>query len=152
MALVGLILASAKTLGSEIGLLYLFFIVLGSVAGATVFPYSVVVSRWFNRKRGLALGFMMLGMGIGAMAVPPIAQRVDRNFRLEIGICAEWLRDVVDYTSGAELLLRGDPRDKGLAPDGVAADDTPASGTASLRNAESGLSWQETWHRPEFWT
>jgi len=50
------------------------------------------------------------------------------------------------------LLLRGDPRDKGLAPDGVAADDTPASGTASLRNAESGLSWQETWHRPEFWT
>src|SRR6266404_3294665 len=35
---------------------------------------------------------------------------------------------------------------------GVAVDDAPASRTTSIQNAGSGLSWQETWHRPEFWT
>ena len=39
-------------------------------AGPSPLSYGVVISHWFNRRRGLALGLMGLGIGIGAFAVP----------------------------------------------------------------------------------
>jgi len=63
-AIFGLILVSSKMLGAQIGFFYVFFAALGVVAGCTSpVAHSVVVSHWFNRHRGVALGFMMLGMG-----------------------------------------------------------------------------------------
>ena len=71
--LLGLTLIGAKLVGSGIAARYVFFIALG-VATATVLPYAVVISHWFNRKRGMAMGLMMLGTGTGAIVVPPLAQ------------------------------------------------------------------------------
>ena len=44
--------------------------------GTSAVPYGVVVSHWFNRRRGLALGCMMLGAGVGGIVVPLLAQRL----------------------------------------------------------------------------
>jgi MFS family permease len=53
-ALLGLVLVCARFLGAGIAGPYAFFVVLGLVAGSVVFPYGVMISHWFNRKRGLA--------------------------------------------------------------------------------------------------
>jgi hypothetical protein len=37
-------------------------------------PYGNVVPRWFDRRRGLSLGQMMLGIGSGAMIMPFLAR------------------------------------------------------------------------------
>jgi MFS family permease len=37
-------------------------------------PYAKVVSLWFDRRRGLALGVTMTGIGIGAGLVPQVAR------------------------------------------------------------------------------
>lgn len=42
--------------------------------GTTQLPYARVVCGWFVRQRGLALAVMMLGVGLGAVAVPPLTQ------------------------------------------------------------------------------
>src|SRR5438874_643657 len=54
---------------------------LGLIGSSTSpVPYGVVVSRWFNRRRGLALGFMMLGVGTGGIMAPLLAQRLIATF------------------------------------------------------------------------
>jgi len=77
LGILGLVLMSAEATGSKLWQLYIFYALLGAVSSATTsLPYGVVVSRWFNRRRGLALGLTMSGMGVGAMVVPLLAQLV----------------------------------------------------------------------------
>lgn len=47
-----------------------------SIAGAIQTPlgYTKAISAWFDRRRGLALGLAMAGVGIGGMIVPQVAQ------------------------------------------------------------------------------
>lgn len=75
LASLGIILLSAQAIGTTIWQLYFFYIALGAVSCATTaLPYSLAVSGWFDRRRGLALGLMMGGLGAGAIVVPPVAQ------------------------------------------------------------------------------
>jgi MFS family permease len=55
--------------------LYAAFGVFGA-AGASAFyaPLSATVTRWFTARRGLALGLLNCGMGLGILVVPPLAR------------------------------------------------------------------------------
>jgi MFS family permease len=75
--LVGLVIISAKWIGSSVSQYYLFYLALGCIGlGAGVVPYSAVISPWFDRHRSLALGLMSFGSGTAAMLYPPVAQRL----------------------------------------------------------------------------
>jgi len=140
------VLISATTLGSKIWMFYLFYAALGfSSGGPHPVPYAVVVSRWFNRNRGLALGVMLLGVGTGAIVVPLLAQRLLTlyGWRGTYGIIG--LLVLLAPLPVVTALLEYDPKDRGLLPDG----DAPASTTQSTE--VDGLTWQEIWHTPLFW-
>jgi MFS family permease len=122
------------------------------VAGCTSpVAHSVVVSHWFNRHRGVALGFMMLGMGLGAIAMPVAIQRLIAGFgwRITYALCGSAVLLVA--LPIAAVFLRGDPKEKGLQPDGIPAEGGMALGVVPERSAEEGLSWRETWHSSTFW-
>jgi len=51
---------------------FLFTGVVGS--GTTPVPYSKVISQWFDRQRGLALGLAMVGSSAGVFVMPSLAQ------------------------------------------------------------------------------
>ena len=80
--LYGLGLCSALWVGSALWQLYLLFTVLGvaMASGPSPVPYGVVISHWFNRHRGLALGLSMMGIGVGSVVVPILAQRLITSF------------------------------------------------------------------------
>ncbi len=87
-------------------------------SGPAPVPYGVVISHWFNRHRGLALGLSMMGIGIGSVVVPILAQRLITMFG--------W-RTAFAIFGGAVLLLplpviaallQNDPAQRGLQPDG----------------------------------
>jgi MFS family permease len=60
--------------------LYATFVLLGIVGnGTTQMGYSRSVSTWFEERRGMALAFVMAGVGTGAMIFPPVAQFVIDN-------------------------------------------------------------------------
>ena len=95
-AIFGLLLVSSKLLGSKVWYLYVFFAVVGIVQGCTSpVGYSVVVSHWFNRRRGLGLGLMMLGIGVGAIVAPSAAQRLIAMFGWR-GVCDLGMRGAAD--------------------------------------------------------
>jgi MFS family permease len=54
---------------------------LGAVGnGAAHLAYSRSISTWFGRRLGMALAFVMLGAGFGAMTLPFVAQAIiDRS-------------------------------------------------------------------------
>jgi sugar phosphate permease len=151
-AIFGLILVSSKILGAEIGFFYVFFAALGVVAGCTSpVAHSVVVSHWFNRHRGVALGFMMLGMGLGAIAMPVAIERLIAVFgwRITYALCGCAVL-LIALPIGT-VFLRGDPKEKGLQPDGITAAEGIAPGVQPEQRARDGLSWRETWHSSTFW-
>ena len=143
--LFALLLLSSRWLGARIELAWLLFAALGLVGGATSpVPYSVVIARWFDRRRGLALGLMAVGLGIGTMLMPLLAQRL---------VAAYGWRNAYVILSGLVLaislpivasLVRDDPAHKGLRTDGVAPR-SPDSGPLE------GMTWRETWHQRNFW-
>lgn len=50
----------------------------GTVAGPI--PYSTVISQWFDRQRGLALGIGMAGVGLGVALMPQLAALLIADF------------------------------------------------------------------------
>src|SRR5262249_17459792 len=57
--------------------LFLVFLIFGLVGLAggiqTPVPYAAVISRWFDRDRGLALGVATAGVGAGVVLIPQFA-------------------------------------------------------------------------------
>jgi sugar phosphate permease len=61
--------------------LYLFYMfnALGYMCGGPL-PNQVLISRWFDKGRGKAMGIAYLGIGIGGMLVPQIARWLNFKF------------------------------------------------------------------------
>jgi predicted MFS family arabinose efflux permease len=53
-----------------------------SIAGAIQTPlgYTKAIAAWFDRRRGLALGVALAGVGVGGMIVPQVAQALIAQF------------------------------------------------------------------------
>jgi MFS family permease len=66
--------AMQSFLTASIGVIYMLF-ALKILSSVFVSPtlFSFVVTKWFDRRRGLALGIAMSGVGLGTSIVPPAA-------------------------------------------------------------------------------
>jgi len=75
IALVGLSFANS------LGLFYLFYFfnALGYLFGGPL-PCQVLISRWFDKNRGKAMGIAYLGIGTGGALVPLIATGLEKNY------------------------------------------------------------------------
>ncbi|HEX5385634.1 MAG TPA: MFS transporter [Gemmatimonadales bacterium] len=146
--LLGVLLLSALTLGTHLSQLYLFYALLGLLGIATgPITYSILISRWFDRRRGLALGLMMFGLGLGAIVMPPLVQRLITTLGWRAAFAAVGGAALAIALPVAAGVLVEQPRRKGLLPDGARA---PA-GADGVPARDPGLEWRETWRCGEFW-
>jgi MFS family permease len=73
MLLAGL-LCTLTVLPNKAAFVYVVFAAIGLLASGTLpAPYASVVVAWFDKRRGLALGVTMMGVGAGAAIVPPLS-------------------------------------------------------------------------------
>ena len=74
-ALIGLSFADTP------GWFYMFYVfnALGYVCGGPL-PCQVLISRWFDKNRGKAMGIAYLGIGTGGALVPLIAAELEKNW------------------------------------------------------------------------
>jgi MFS family permease len=85
LMLAGILMAGAALIGlgsiSTLGMFYFFYMLnaLGYVFGGPL-PNQVLLSRWFERSRGKAMGFAYLGIGLGGAAVPWISHMLVQHF------------------------------------------------------------------------
>ena len=138
--LVGLVIISAKWIGSSLSQYYLFYLAMGCIGpGTGVVPYSAVISRWFDRHRGLALGLMSFGGGIAAMLYPPIAQRLIGLYGWRSAYAIFGTAILVIPFLVLWLFLKEDPRQMGLFSDGIVPSDPQATTERKL----PGLVWSQ---------
>jgi len=147
-ALFGLILVSSRFLSEAIWQLYLFYFALGLVSGgAGAMSYTDVISRWFDRHRGLALSVMMLGMGLGAIVMPSMAQQLVTTFGWRLAYSVFGLAVLLIPLPMLVAFLKERPENMGLLPDGA------VKGPVSRQSAvnEIGLTLREAATTSAFW-
>jgi MFS family permease len=142
-----LVLMSALLLGTSLWQFYLFYAAIGlATSGTSPVPYGVVISQWFNRRRGLGLGLMMLGVGIGGVVIPLVAQRLIAAFGWRMAYAILGCLVLLLALPTVAALLENDPSRRGLLPDGAGA---PCE--VEPQQDKQGLSWHEVWHSSTFW-
>ncbi|MBI2871714.1 MAG: MFS transporter [Chloroflexi bacterium] len=108
---------------------------------------SVPVAKWFVRQRGRAMALATLGLGVGAVVFLPFTQVLISG----VGWRKAWLllaaTNVVMTVPLALLLLRRQPEDMGLTPDGEPAPVQPRA-TNPVRHREQTWTAQEALATP----
>jgi MFS family permease len=85
LMMIGVLMAGGALVGlgsiSSLGLFYFFYLfnALGYVCGGPL-PNQVLLTEWFDRSRGKAMGFAYLGIGLGGATVPWISHTLAQHF------------------------------------------------------------------------
>jgi MFS family permease len=154
----GALLLGAGLLGcsaiSRLWHLWMAFGLLGALGGGILGPvtHTALLSNWFIRSRGSAIGIAFAGMGAGLFVFSPLAQfAMDR-----VG----W-RGAFVVLGGLALVLllpltrlcqRDRPEERGLGPDGAwEAIQVPVSATGPELATPQGASLATAIRSPGFW-
>jgi sugar phosphate permease len=124
---------------------YLLYFVLGlSLSACGAVPVNTVVTNWFTRKRGTAIGIAMAGVSLGAFTITPAGAYVLA--------WAGW-RDTYLFLAAVTVVLvlppmliamRNTPQEMGLLPDGDipgSAMPNPAAAGHKPIPHETGAEW-----------
>ena len=81
IALYALSVAALSLLQPSLAIVYTLFGLSGFFGtGQTPLGYSKVVAQWFNKERGLALGIIQAGIGLGGIFVAQLARLLINDF------------------------------------------------------------------------
>jgi MFS family permease len=138
----GLLLGLGLVLSSQAQALWQLYVTFGLMVGFAVgafyAPLTSTATKWFTARRGLAVALVSSGIGVGILAIAPLARALtsawDWRFALLVIGDLAWLTVVP-----VALLIREQPGDVGAAAMGGAA------------RAGREYSTREVFATPQFW-
>ncbi|MFH0913706.1 MAG: MFS transporter, partial [Chloroflexota bacterium] len=130
-----------------------FIIIFIGGSGISNVVFFSVITRWFRKRLGLALGLVTVGVGAGGFALPGIVQLMNlvgfRQTFVIFGITAFAVGALTAY------FVRSRPEDIGLGPDGISLNlNAGAGGSSPTSPAESPPqypSFRESIRSAPFW-
>lgn len=144
-----LLIASFRYIDSNIGLFYARYAALALLAtGTTTVPFMKIISRWFDRHRGLAIGIALVCYGLGGMIWSLMSQ-----FLFDL---VGW-RESFIYMGGLVLFIilpillifiRDTPESMGHHMDGV-SDETAAA--IAVKPDLTGMPLSQALREGQFW-
>jgi MFS family permease len=106
---------------TELWQLYPVYIVFGAGFTCTaVLVANTVVTRWFHRKRSVALSIGTTGLSVGGIVLTPIAARLLKDNTLPSAMTTIAIIFFLGVVIVPVLAIRPSPASMGLNPDGVA--------------------------------
>jgi len=120
LLLEALVVASFAAQSASLPSYYLRYIALAVLAiGTTHVAFTRVISLWFDRRRGMALGIALAGLGVGSMVWPVLAQwAIDAYGWREAYLVLAGTIAIVGLSSVA-IVVRDSPISMGLQADGA---------------------------------
>ena len=150
----GSFLGVCYLLMSQINALWQFqmnFALVGGIGASSIYiPVMVTVSRWFVKRRGLMIGIVQAGMGIGGFIFPPLTGWLIlvHGWRSAYGLLG--IITFIGIIMGG-VFLRRDPSDIGQLPDGAIG---RMGSEGKLQNSviySTMFSLREAIHTSQFW-
>jgi len=134
----GLSLLLTSQTNSPWQLFITYSLLLAMGTGALYVVPTSTVSRWFDKKRGLALGIAGSGSGLGMVIMAPFATYLIYNFDwrmayIVIGLITWFM--VIPLSR----LLKREPREIGALPDGLSHSKDIANRDESIQPVDSSL-------------
>jgi len=147
----GAVIASFATQTESLPAFYIRYIALAILGlGTTHVAFARVISVWFDRRRGLALGLALAGLGLGGIVWPILSQWAitEYGWRTAYVIVALAVATVGILSIG--LVVRESPESMGLRPDG---DEQPkaVAGVLPATAAQTGFTLSQTMRQGHFW-
>lgn len=145
LALLGLGAGGTLWMREPWQLILLWGVVVGAgSAGTSMVMGSALANRWFQARRGLALGILGAAMSAGQLLFTPLLMRLNLEFgwRAATLLAAVAIGGVV--LPLAIVFLRDEPQDVGLQPYG-------ATGTATPRPQPDPQPMRNAVRSPAFW-
>lgn len=135
----------------ELWQFYAGYSVIGIGAGAIgIIPATAVVSNWFQKRRGMAIGIMSMGIGAGGLILAPLfGSYFIPNFGWQISylVFALMLCIIIPM---AIILIKTKPSDMGLYPDGASAP-VVSEESVPLPSETPGITLQMALRTSTFW-
>jgi MFS family permease len=146
-AVYGGCLASLASLSPSLAHLYAAYLAMGVAgAGTCSLAQFKALTRWFDRRRGAAIGLALSGNGLSAFAIPSVTQALVGAVGWRMAYLVLGLMVVGMTLPIVGLLHRESPEAMGLAPDG---DGSPT--VAALEAATERVGARAILSDPRFW-
>lgn len=119
------------SLASNLWHFYIGWAAIGvGISGSGVIPGTAVVTNWFKKRRGMALGIMGVGFGAAGLISPVVGGYLIPHFgwRVAYFVLALLMWMLIPL---AIWVIKSKPADKGLYPDGVENPEAVAEAGAS---------------------
>jgi MFS family permease len=143
-------------LGFSTGLLtfFLFFVIicLGASGVSHAVTWPVIISRWFRRNRGLAIGLAVMGPIFGTPLVI-VNTQIEQAYGWRV-VLFGYGAIVLFGVTLLSMLVRDRPEPYGLRPDGDPPQESDASEPAvgeAPRRVDAGLTLHAVLRTKEFW-
>jgi MFS family permease len=128
-------------------LVYTARVMMGvSLGFVGVLPSVVLVSNWFVRRRGTALGILLTGTSVGGVVIPPLATPLIERFGWRAAMVLVSLIIWLILAPLIIFLVRSKPADIGLHPDGYGVGTEQPTGEDLV-----GLTFAEAIRTIVFW-
>jgi sugar phosphate permease len=110
-------------------------------------PFQALISRWFDRKRGIALGILGTGFSLGGFVVVPVMRLVIDTVGWDGSFIFSGIVTVGVLAPLGLLLVRNSPADMRTVPDGeMLTSDEPYR-----PRAQEGMTLGQALRTPTFW-
>lgn len=110
-------------------------------------PFQALLSRWFDRRRGIALGILGTGFSLGGLVVVPLMRLVIDQVGWNGAFIFSGIAIVGVFVPIGLLVVRNNPADIGTAPDGKLLTKDEPHGARAL----TGLTLGQALSTPLFW-
>ena len=132
--------------------IFMFGFVLSTAGGGTRLIGPLVV-RWFRRKRATAVSLTAVGTSVGSLVLVPFAMFLLQATSWRVSWAAMGIIILVLAVPLAFLLLRDDPSELGLQPDGdPEPSERDTSGIAAQRRGPLEVDrWVDSFHSLPMW-
>ncbi len=133
--------------------LYLAYALFGvGFSASGLIPATTLVTRWFRRRRAMALSIASTGLSLGGVVLTPLCVLMVERLGFEIAAPVMGVMFVLGVIPVALIWLRPEPSALGLAIDGDDISSTELNDASDpSRIHESGLSYAEALQGRFFW-
>ena len=134
---------------------HLFYGVLTAIGtgGATIPLVAALMSKWFEKRRGLTISLALSGACLGQFILVPIFNRFVLIYSWRISYLLIGLIILVVNTILAFTVFKGDPEDLGVQPYGHAQAENRSDpdGSGNLVHSEKDLNLKQALKTCSFW-